>query len=299
MFKYKVTVFTPTYNRGYVIEQAYRSLCRQTIKNFEWVVIDDGSTDDTTEKFETWVKQDNGFPICYRKVPNGGKMRAVNIGLQLARGELFLNLDSDDRLTETAIETVLKWELTVQDQKERYAGVAGLRCYFDGRLIGTTFNGEYLDASVLDREKYGISGDRVEVFYTELLRRHPFPEIEGEKFISEGVTWMEICYEEQRILRWFNEKIYQCEYLKDGYSHQGLSLSLRNPKGLCLNIKKQIRYRKPSYKEKLYLWHSYVLVARQLGYSGKKIRVDLEITMLNYIAVLVGKRVLSLLKGFK
>lgn len=297
MAEYKITVFTPTYNRGYIIENAYRSLCRQTVKDFEWIVIDDGSSDDTSEKFAVWAEQDNGFPVIYQKVANGGKMRATNRALKMARGELFLTLDSDDYLADNAVETVIKWEATIHDQRDRFCGVAGLRCHFDGSLIGTTFPGEYLDASVADREKNGITGDRVEIFYTELFRRHPFPEIEGEKFISEGITWLEICCEEQRILRWFNEKIYLCEYIEDGYSNHSLSLSLRNPKGVCLNIKKQIYYLKPSYREKLRLWHKYVLIAKQLKYSGKKVREDLGISLLDYYLVLLGKKVSVLLRG--
>ena len=295
----KITVFTPTYNRGYILKKAYESLCNQSVKDFEWIILDDGSTDDTTDKVQLWMKSNNGFTIVYEKVENGGKMRAVNRGLQLAKGELFLNLDSDDYLDAHAIEIIIKWEKTISNQKNKFAGVAGLKAHFDGSLVGKTFKGEYLDACVTKRNMYGIMGDRAEIFYTELFRRYPLPEIEGEKFISEGVTWMEICCEENKILRWFNESIYYCEYLVDGYSQQALELPLNNPIGLCLNVNKQIKYTNPSYFRKLELWHSYLLVAKKLNITSYQIRKNLNITIFDYYFVLIGKKAKNFVRSFK
>ena len=95
-YQYKVTVFTPTYNRAYIIENLYRSLQRQTCMEFEWLVVDDGSSDGTEALFEKWVKEENPFPIRYHKKENGGKCRAINRGLEMADGELFFTVDSDD-----------------------------------------------------------------------------------------------------------------------------------------------------------------------------------------------------------
>mgnify|MGYP001316323078 CR=1 FL=1 len=284
----KITVFTPTYNRAYIIENAFRSLLRQTVKDFEWIVVDDGSTDNTEDLFSKWIDSDNGFPIIYKKVPNGGKMRAVNNGLSLARGELFLNLDSDDYLTDNAIERILKWEATIQNRKDRFAGVAGLRCHFDGSIIGTTFKGEYVDVSVIEREKHGITGDRVEVFYTELFRRHPFPEFDGEKFISEGVNWMEICNDGKRVLRWFNEPVYLCEYREDGYSANSFELSARNPKGLLHNIHRTTELAHLKYIAKLRLWHKYYLVGEVNNYTKRKIKDDLGLKIFDFIILCMG-----------
>ena len=117
-FTYKITVFTPTYNRAYIIETLYRSLQRQTYRDFEWLVVDDGSADNTKELFEAWQQEDNFFPIRYVKQENGGKCRAINYGLELAKGKLFFNVDSDDYLTEDAIEKLLSWEAGLpEDQK--------------------------------------------------------------------------------------------------------------------------------------------------------------------------------------
>lgn len=284
----KVTVFTPTHNRGYIIANAYNSLCRQTCKDFEWIVVDDGSTDNTEELFAQWMTADNGFPIYYKKVTNGGKQRAANLGAKLAKGELFLNLDSDDYLTDDAIETVIKWESTISSKKEQFAGVAGCRCHFDNSLIGETFEGEFLDASTLDRDRYNINGDKVEIFYTELLRKYPFQEFDGEKFIAEGVVWMEICFYEKKVLRWFNKAIYCCEYLNDGYSAHALQLSIQNPKGILYNSLKIIEMTEPNYLGKLKLWHKYYVVAKKNGYKNVKIRSDLKISRFDYTMLKLG-----------
>ena len=102
----RITVFTPTYNRGYIIENLYHSLQKQTFQDFEWIVIDDGSTDDTASQFEKYKLEENFFPIIYERVENGGKHRAINLGMKKARGDLFFIVDSDDYLTETALEKI-------------------------------------------------------------------------------------------------------------------------------------------------------------------------------------------------
>ena len=103
----KITVFTPTYNRGYIIDNLFQSLKRQSYTDFEWIVIDDGSDDDTENMFQKFQSVDNGFPIIYKKVNNGGKHRAINTGLNLAKGELFFIVDSDDYLTDSALERIV------------------------------------------------------------------------------------------------------------------------------------------------------------------------------------------------
>ena len=102
----RITVFTPAYNRGYIIEKLYRSLQNQTFRNFEWLIIDDGSSDNTSEKIQSFIQDNNDFPIIFEKVENGGKHRAINLGVQKARGELFFIVDSDDYLTNTSLEIV-------------------------------------------------------------------------------------------------------------------------------------------------------------------------------------------------
>ena len=120
----KVTVFTPTYNRAYIIENLYRSLQRQTCRDFEWLIVDDGSSDNTEEVIKGWQQEENDFPIRYYKKENGGKCKAINYGVDLAEGLLFFNVDSDDYLTNDAIEKVISWEEELPTDK-KYCGVMG------------------------------------------------------------------------------------------------------------------------------------------------------------------------------
>jgi glycosyltransferase involved in cell wall biosynthesis len=296
---YKVTVFTSTFNRGYRLSDAYKSLCRQTIKDFEWLIVDDGSTDNTEYLVQNWQNECSLFPIRYIKVPNGGKHRAINRGVKLAQGELFLILDSDDYLTDNAIELIKKWEATIATQKDQFCGVVGLRCTLDGTPLGTTFKGLSLDCYYRDNLKYGITGDKAEAFYTDVIKAHPFPEFEGEKFISEGVTWTELSYKEHKKLRYFNESIMRCEYIQDGLSHNWKKLLLNNPQGVLSNIKKEIEYTKPSYIRKLKLWQRYVFVADGNNYGTRKLKNDLQISSFDYFMLRSGKLLMKFTRTIK
>lgn len=210
-----ITILTPTYNREYILHEAYESLLAQTDKDFEWVVIDDGSTDGTQEKVLAWQKE-SPFPIVYERKENGGKHRALNVGSRLAKAEYTLILDSDDSLTENAVATVKGWIEEIKDL-DGFAGVAGLKGY-KGRnqaVGGTCGDKKFIDATNLERKKYKLMGDKAEVYKTELLRKYPFPEFEGEKFIREGAVWDRIAKDGYKI-RWYNEIIYECDYLEDG-----------------------------------------------------------------------------------
>ena len=114
----RITVFTPTYNRAYIISNLYNSLCRQTFKDFEWLIVDDGSTDNTEELVNKWINDANsGFSIRYFKKENGGKPSAINYGVDCAEGELFFTVDSDDYLTDDALEKIDRWERELPKDK--------------------------------------------------------------------------------------------------------------------------------------------------------------------------------------
>ncbi|AHV95789.1 glycosyltransferase family 2 protein [Paenibacillus sabinae] len=236
----KITVFTPAYNRGYILPELYRSLQAQTFADFEWLVIDDGSSDRTPELFKAWEREQNPFSIRYFRVENGGKHRAINKGVNLARGELFFIVDSDDRLTPDALESIAKWEEGLQGNS-RFCGVAGNRGADSQHVIGTTFEGEYVDATSLERTRLGITGDKAEVFYTKILRNYRFDEIEGEKFLTESTVWDRMAYDGLK-LRWFNHTIYICDYLEDGLTRNMKRIFSENPKGTALYIKQQIKH---------------------------------------------------------
>lgn len=225
----KITVFTPTYNRAYSLPRLYESLKEQTFQDFEWVIVDDGSKDNTTEVIKEFIAKRPFFEINYYKIKNGGKHRAINQGIGRAKGMLFFIVDSDDFLPSNALEWVDIVESSIPcENKSDFAGVCGLKCDLSDNIIGKSFSGEYLDITTLERGKYGISGDRAEVFYTDLLKKYPFPEIDGEKFCTESLVWNLIAHDGYK-LRYFNKNIYSCEYLDDGLTYQGWQLYANNP----------------------------------------------------------------------
>jgi glycosyltransferase involved in cell wall biosynthesis len=244
----KITVFTPAYNRGHLLHRVYESLCKQTFRDFEWVVVDDGSKDDTrsvVEKFRVesgeWRDssevesgqtsdirhQTSNFPIRYFYQENGGKHRAINRGVKEAQGELFFIVDSDDMLPPEALETVAKVYEDIKDD-ERFAGVCGLDGTFEGKVIGSGLPQEVIDTPSVDiRFKYGVTGDMKEVFRTAVLKEFPFPEIEGERFCPEMLLWNRIATKYK--LRYFNQIIYLAEYQEDGISAGIVKARMKSP----------------------------------------------------------------------
>lgn len=232
----RITVFTPAYNRGYIIEKLYRSLQRQSFRDFEWIVVDDGSTDNTEELFAQYTCEENFFPIRYLKTENGGKHRAINKGVSMAAGELFFIVDSDDHLTDTALATIDSIEKTIpESEKKLFGGVCGQRGYDPDTPMGKSFDGYTLDITILDRPKHNVFGDKAEVFYTRIIKKYPFPEFKGEKFVTECVVWDRMAADGYK-LRFFNEISIICNYLPDGLTAQGEELLLRNPKGYGLYL---------------------------------------------------------------
>lgn len=222
-----ITVFTPTYNRAYILPKLYESLVNQTFCDFEWIIIDDGSTDGTDRLVEGWL-QEKRVNISYLRVDNGGKYRAINRGVRMARGELFFIVDSDDRLMPHSLERVWSlWQPIRYDKS--FCGLAGSLAYPDGRRIGGAFPGHHLDCSALDfRYKYKVEGDLAEVVRTDIMRRFPFPEIDGEKFCVESLVWNRIAQHYR--MRFLAEPVYVTEYLPDGLSANILRLRHHSPR---------------------------------------------------------------------
>lgn len=260
-FQYKITVFTPTYNRAYILQQLYRSLQRQTYQAFEWVVVDDGSADNTRQLFETWAAEENGFPIRYYKQENGGKCRAINKGLELARGELFFTVDSDDYLTEDALEKIVAWEAELpKDQK--FCGFVANRGVTPDSTPNRLFEGGYFDGTALDRygekdQLYGkVDGERAYVFYTDIHRQYLYPEFPGEKFLTEAVTWDRMAYDGYK-LRFYNDIIWIWEYKPDGLTRAGYKVFLDNPQGTGLFFRQKAEYLNYSFKDILGMWYGF------------------------------------------
>lgn len=270
-----LTVFTPTYNRGYTIHNLYNSLLRQTFHNFEWIIVDDGSTDNTEFLVKQWIKEKK-LEIKYCKQENGGKHRAINKGIKMAKGEMFFIVDSDDFLSINALERIVFWKKTIENNSN-FAGVVGLRAYPNGKIIGDTFKEKFIDCTSLESKKYNIIGDKAEVFYTSILKRHLFPEFDEENFLTECVVWNRIANEGKK-LRYFNEKIYFCEYLEDGLTKSCTEKKfLNNFQGYSLYTKENIRYSEISIANRMRNLGYFTILAKKKNWTFKRMSNEISV----------------------
>ena len=221
-----LTVLTPTYNRAHTLHACYESLAVQTNKAFEWVVVDDGSTDGT-EKFFAELSEDT-FPICYLKKENGGKHTALNAAHPYIHGKYVLILDSDDRLTPDAIEQVATaW---AEYEKNPDIGIVTLLKGHDVKHPNCYAAEEGVPVDIMAyRRICPVSNDACEVIRTELFLKYPFPVFPGERFISEGALWNRVSFTHKCV--YINRVIYLCDYLDGGLTSSGKSLRIRNPRG--------------------------------------------------------------------
>lgn len=253
-FSYPVTVFTPTYNRAYILGDLYHSLQRQTCMDFEWLIVDDGSADDTKALVASWQGEENPFPIRYVYQENGGKCRAINRGLKEADGRLFFTVDSDDYLTDDAIEKVIRWDGELP-RDGHFCGYVGNRGITPTQTPNRLFPGGYLDGTALDRYDQ-VDGERAFVFYTEIHRKYLYPEFPGEKFLTEAVTWDLMAHDGYK-MRFYNDIIWIWEYKDDGLTRAGYRVFLENPQGTGLFFRQKAEFLHYSLWNKLTLWYGY------------------------------------------
>ena len=253
-FSYPVTVFTPTYNRAYILGDLYHSLQRQTCMDFEWLIVDDGSADDTKALVASWQGEKNPFPIRYIYQENGGKCRAINRGLKEADGRLFFTVDSDDYLTDDAIEKVIQWDGELP-KDGHFCGYVGNRGITPTQTPNRLFPGGYLDGTALDRYDQ-VDGERAFVFYTEIHRKYLYPEFPGEKFLTEAVTWDLMAHDGYK-MRFYNDIIWIWEYKDDGLTRAGYRVFLENPQGTGLFFRQKAEFLHYSLWNKLTLWYGY------------------------------------------
>lgn len=231
--KYGISIITPTYNRLDTIKKLYSSLCNQTLFDFEWIVIDDGSTDGTDLYFNK-LKSDN-FNIIYFKQRNGGKHRALNTSHQFIHFPIVGIVDSDDYLTPDAVETITsEWKIYENDSS--ICGMSYMRGKTDGSYYSSKHKDDvYIDDDIHYRVNQGVSGDRFEILRTELLKAYRFPEYAGEKFMSEGWLWTNLAKKYKTVYR--NKILYMCEYLPGGLSKTGRPIRIKCPKGMLDNCR--------------------------------------------------------------
>lgn len=239
-----ITVFTPTYNRGGFLYDIFESLSQQTFKDFEWIVVDDGSSDNTKDMMDKIIAGCHSFPIRYIYKENGGKHTAINVGVKLAKGELFFIVDSDDTLMDTALQTVVDEWNKVKDNAQ-IGGVVGLDVNSrTGEIIGGGLPQEVIDCDAMEiRYKYHVRGDLKEVFRTDVLREFPFPEIKGERFCPEQLVWFRIA--QRYKLRYVNKPIYRVEYQPDGITSGIVKARMESPVATCMTYSEMLAYSIP------------------------------------------------------
>ncbi|HBK82715.1 MAG TPA: glycosyltransferase family 2 protein [Flavobacterium sp.] len=220
-----ITIFTPTFNRAYLLNRVYQSILAQTNNTFEWIIVDDGSIDDTEQLVQTFLLEQK-IAITYHKQENKGKHFAINKGVQLANGSLFLILDSDDVLPNDTVEFLLSNYAQIIDDST-IGGIAGRRNTADGTIVGSNNFNKLISNSIDIRYKYKVTGDLVEVFKTEVLKEIPFPEIENEKFCPEVLVWNRIA--QKYNLLFINKGIYTTEYLPDGLTAKIVKIRMTSP----------------------------------------------------------------------
>lgn len=227
-----VTVLTPTFNRGGRLQSLWNSLQKQTVKDFEWLVVDDGSTDGTKDLI-TQLQEKSDFPIRYIYKSNGGKHTALNVGIQTICSELTFIVDSDDYVTEDVIESILKIHKKYRLQNN-ICGYAFLRAFPDGKVNGKKFEvdekiGSYIDVRVNGDD---TSADKAEVFKTHCLKEFPFPEYPNEKFLGEDLVWVRMARKYEMVH--INKAIYVGNYLEDGLTNNRRKHNIASPIG-CMH----------------------------------------------------------------
>lgn len=242
-----ITVFTPTYNRVHLLPRLYESLCQQTFKDFEWLIIDDGSTDNTEMVVQSWIAA-YIIPVRYYKQENGGKHRAINCGVKEAQGELFFIADSDDMLPSDALQQVAEVYEQIKGDTS-FAGVCGIDGTFDGCVIGSGLPQDVMDVNAIDlRMKYGVTGDMKEVFRISVMKDFPFPEISGERFCPEMLVWNRIATKYK--LRFFNKVIYLAEYQNDGITSSIVRARMNSPVASMMTYAEMTNFNIP-FKQKV------------------------------------------------
>ncbi len=271
----KFTIFTPTYNRAHLLPRLFRSLLQLDFQDFEWLIVDDGSTDETkniVSEFQTC----NSLNIRYFYQKNQGKHAAINLGVAQAKGEFFFIVDSDDWLPANSLSNSLKY--TDRFQSSSIAGIAGKRSFINAHnnfpfheLISTPLEIKY---------KFKNSFDLAEIYKTDVLKKYPFPVFPGEKFVTESLVWFRIARKYQ--LLFFNETIYHCEYQPGGLTDNYRKLMENNPQGSLLYLRELLQQSIPAEAKKSAA-RNFNSIARMNGRSRVWILYQLGIR--NYLRI--------------
>ncbi len=233
-----LTVFTPAYNRAHLLSRLYDSLCRQSSKDFCWLIVDDGSTDSTRELANGWV-EDNKIPIRYVYKENGGMHSAHNVAYRMIDTELNICIDSDDYMPDDAVEKITKyWKKFGCDQ---VSGIVGLDADTKGNVIGTTFFANCKPITLTDFYHKGGKGDKKLVYRTRVMKELPeYPEFKGERYV--GLVYKYLLADLQMPLLPFNEVLVHVDYQQDGSSNTMWKQYGRHPQGFAFLRRETMKY---------------------------------------------------------
>ena len=262
-----LTIFTPAYNRAHTIGRTYESLCRQTCKDFEWLVIDDGSTDNTKELVKSWIKE-NKIPIRYIYQENQGMHGAHNTAYRNITTELNTCIDSDDYMPDDAVEQIVNFWKEKGD--ERYAGIVGLDFNVQGKIIGTTFPKDCCKTTLFGFYERGGKGDKKQVYRTDVIKSYPeYPIFTGEKYVSLGYKYLLIDQDYELLV--LNKPLVIVDYQEGGSSMNMFHQYWNNPKGFAFIRKVEMKLTK-SWKRKIMSHIHYIsssLIARDKSFIKK------------------------------
>lgn len=270
-----LTVFTPAYNRAHTLPRTYQSLCRQTCKDFEWLIVDDGSSDNTRELIEGWIKE-NYIPIRYIYQENQGMHGAHNTAYRNITTELNTCIDSDDYMPDDAVEKIISfWK---EKGSDNYAGIIGLDADIEGKLIGTSFPQNMVSTTLGDFYARGGRGDKKLVYRTDVIKKYPeYPIFEGEKYVSLGYKYQLIDQDYELLA--LNIVLVNVEYQQDGSSMNMFRQYIRNPKGFSF-IRKTSMHLAPTSKRRFIEAIHYVadsMLAKNINFIAESPRRTLTI----------------------
>ena len=260
-----ITILTPSYNRAKELKALYESLLKQNFKDYEWLIVDDGSKDDTKNVVEKWIKESK-IKINYVYKPNGGKQSAYNVGLDKCKGDIFLCIDSDDILKSNILDNINN-DFKKINKDDNIAGIAYLQSYIKDKkkLIGTKFPEDNMECTYNDiYNKYKVNGDKLIVLKSNVAKNYYFPIIKGEKFVPEALIFNRIS--KQYKMMFINKIAAHKDYLDGGYSNNYFNLVKKNPKGNTLYFKELY-----DFQPSLYNVYGYILFSIYSKYKFKDI----------------------------
>lgn len=263
-----LTVFTPAYNRAHTLPRTYVSLQKQDCKEFIWLIVDDGSSDNTAELVKEWQQQNSGFEIRYVYKENGGMHTAHNVAYENIDTELNVCIDSDDVLAEGAVRKIIKkWEAV---KEQGYAGIVGLDADMNtGKIIGTDFGTNIFDTTLTGFYSRGGRGDKKLVYRTEIIKQYPpYPVFDGEKYVALAYKYRLI--DQKYKLAVLNDVLCNVEYQQDGSSMNMYRQYVRNPKGFAFWRKICMQY--PESKKRMILDCVHYCSSSQLAHNSKFIK---------------------------